>query len=151
MQRNPAGRATSTFLSPGDWSTKPNNLLDALRPPSRRPTASSPDAAAWTVLATAANGSGTPYPYLLARRYGNGMIVLGGDDIRLSPAKMLENFVWYQEHATKGERSEARHLSPFALRKLRSYSHKFSHVACITTRVGGPWECLWLWASLTPV
>jgi hypothetical protein len=36
--------------------------------------------------------------YLLARRYGKGMIVLGGDDIRLSPAKMLENLVWYHEH-----------------------------------------------------
>ena len=52
------------------------------------------DAAAWTVLATAPNGNGTSrIPYLLARPYGSGMIVLGGDDIRLSPAKMLENFV----------------------------------------------------------
>ena len=31
------------------------------------------------------------------------------------------------------------------------HSHKFSHVACITTRVGGPWESLRLWEELTPV
>ena len=105
MQRNPARRRTSTFLAPGDWSTKPNNLLGVLT------TAITPaygfvptDAAAWTVLASAANGNGTPYPYLLARRYGNGMLVLGGDDIRLSPAKMLENFVWYHEHTKTKDR-----------------------------------------------
>ena len=32
------------------------------------------------------------------------MIVLGGDDIRLSPAKMLENFVWYHEHTKTKDR-----------------------------------------------
>lgn len=93
-----AGRV-STFLAPGDWGTKPNNLIGRLR------TAITPaygfvpaDSEAWTVLATAASEN-TTYPYLLVRRYGKGTIVLGGDDIRLSPAKMLENFIWYHEHA----------------------------------------------------
>ena len=61
------------------------------------------DVEAWTVLATASNGSDTAYPYLLARRYGKGMIVLGGDDIRLSPARILENFVRYHEQTKRQE------------------------------------------------
>ena len=35
------------------------------------------------------------------------MIILGGDDIRLSPAKMLENFVWYHgQMKTKHEENQ---------------------------------------------
>jgi hypothetical protein len=71
----PLAARTSTLIAPGDWSTKPHNLLGTLK------TAITPaygfvpaDAAGWTVLATAPNGSRTPYPYLLARRYGKGMI-----------------------------------------------------------------------------
>lgn len=94
----PLAARTSTFIAPGDWSTQPHNLHRALK------TAITPaygfvpaDADGWTVLATAPNGSGIPYPYLLTRRYGKGMIVLGGDDVRLSPAKMLDNFMAYRD------------------------------------------------------
>ncbi|HPM80077.1 MAG TPA: DUF4838 domain-containing protein [Candidatus Anammoximicrobium sp.] len=100
--RIPLAARTTTFLAPGDWSTKPNNLLRALKSAITPAYGFVPaDSGAWTVLATAANGNDDPYPYLLARRYGQGMIVLGGDDIRLSPAKMLENFVEYHERMKK--------------------------------------------------
>ena len=93
-----AGRTTAS-IAPGDWSSKPHNLLRGLRNQITPAYGFVPaDAAAWTVLATAANGSDEPYPYLLTRRYGKGMIVLGGDDIRLSPAQMLENFFRDCEH-----------------------------------------------------
>lgn len=92
-----AGRTTA-WIAPGDWSSKPNNLLRGLKHQITPAYGFVPvDPGAWTVLATAANGSGEPYPYLLARRYGKGLIVLGGDDIRLSPSQMLENFVPYRE------------------------------------------------------
>ena len=88
-----AGRTTAS-IAPGDWSSQPHNLLRGLREQITPAYGFEPaDAGAWTVLATAANGSDQPYPYLLARRYGKGMIFLGGDDIRLAPVKMLENFV----------------------------------------------------------
>lgn len=94
----PLAARTSTFIAPGDWSTQPHNLHRALK------TAITPaygfvpaDADGWTVLATAPNGSGIPYPYLLTRRFDKGMIVLGGDDVRLSPAKMLDNFMAYRD------------------------------------------------------
>ena len=54
----PLAARTSTFIAPGDWSSKPNNLLGGLK------TAITPaygfvpaDAAAWTVLATAPSGN----------------------------------------------------------------------------------------------
>ena len=97
-----AGRTTAS-IAPGDWSSKPNNLLRGLREQITPAYGFVPaDAAAWTVLATAANGSDRPYPYLLARRYGKGMIILGGDDIRLAPVKMLENFVRLRDAAASG-------------------------------------------------
>lgn len=43
------------------------------------------------------NGSGILHPYLLAWRCGKGMIILGGDDVRLSPARMLENFMAHRD------------------------------------------------------
>lgn len=94
-----AGRI-STFIAPGDWSNKPHNLLGRLKTGITPAYGFVPaDAAAWTVLATAPSGSSSPFPYLLTRRYGKGMIVLGGDSIPISPAKMLENFVWHHEHS----------------------------------------------------
>lgn len=95
----PLAERTTAFIAPGDWSSKPNNLLSGLRGQITPAYGFAPaDADAWTVFATAPGGNGTSFPYLLARRYGQGMIVLGGDDIRLSPAQMLENFVWYHDH-----------------------------------------------------
>ena len=94
-----AGRTTAS-IAPGDWSSQPHNLLRGLREQITPAYGFEPaDADAWTVLATAANGSDRPYPYLLARRYGKGMIILGGDDIRLAPVKMLENFVRFRDAA----------------------------------------------------
>jgi hypothetical protein len=62
------------------------------------------DTNAWTVLATAANGPDLPpYPYLLARPYGKGLVVVGGDDIQVSPAALLENLsVWHQGGGANG-------------------------------------------------
>jgi hypothetical protein len=91
---------TTAFIASGDWSREPNDLLRSLKSRITPAYGFVPaDDKAWTVLATASNGSDSAYPYLLARRYGKGMIVLGGDDIRLSPARMLENFVLYHEQA----------------------------------------------------
>lgn len=98
--RVPLAGRTTAFLAPGEWSTRPNNLLDGLKGQITPAYGFIPaDAAGWTVLATAANGMARPYPYLLARRYGKGMIIVGGDDIRLPPAKMLANFLRYAETA----------------------------------------------------
>lgn len=96
--RIPLAARVSSFIAPGDWSTQPNNLLGALK------TAITPaygfepaDPAAWTVLATAPGGGDRPFPYLLARRYGQGLIVVGGDDIRIAPARLLENLLAAKE------------------------------------------------------
>ena len=52
------------------------------------------DTNAWTVLAIASNGGGqAPYPYLLARRYGRGLVVVGGDHIPAGVPEMLDNFL----------------------------------------------------------
>ena len=100
----PLAERTTTFIAPGDWCRKPNDLLGRLKSQITPAYGFVPEETeAWTVLATASNGSGTEYPYLLARRYGQGMIVLGGDDIRLSPARLLENLVRYQEQMKSPE------------------------------------------------
>ncbi|NLY99767.1 MAG: DUF4838 domain-containing protein [Pirellulaceae bacterium] len=94
----PLAARTTALIAPGDWSGKPHNLLAGLKTQITPAYGFVPDdASGWTVLATAPGGDGMTFPYLLARRYGKGMIVLGGDDIRLSPAKMLENFVRHRE------------------------------------------------------
>ena len=93
-----AGRRTET-LAEGDWSRKPNNLAARLKEGYSPCYGFQPaDTNAWTVLATAANGAGRPaYPYLLARRYGKGLVVVGGDDIPVSAASLLENFAAWHE------------------------------------------------------
>ncbi len=102
----PLAERTTAFIAPGDWSRKPNDLLRGLKSHITPAYGFLPaEPKAWTVLATAANGSGAPYPYLLARRYGKGMIVLGGDDIRLSPARMLENFIQHHEQTQSPQNS----------------------------------------------
>jgi len=90
-----AGRR-SQFIAPGDWASKPNDLLPRLK------TRITPwygfipeDAAAWTILATAPREGVEPFPYVLARPYGKGMIILCGDAIPIPAAKMLENFAAY--------------------------------------------------------
>ena len=98
-----AGRR-SVFLAPGDWSIKPNNLLRRLRTKITPAYGFVPDdPAAWTVLATAPRSTGDPYPYLLARSYGKGTVILCGDNIPISRAQMLENFVEYHEKRQKHE------------------------------------------------
>ena len=94
-----AGRTTA-FIAPGDWSSQPHNLLGDLRGHITPAYGFVPaDAAAWTVLAAAPTGSNSSFPYLLARRHGKGMLVLGGDSIPLPPARMLENLLYYHEHS----------------------------------------------------
>ena len=98
-----AGRRT-VFLAPGDWSSKPNNLLRRLRTKITPAYGFVPDdPAAWTVLATAPRSAGAPYPYLLTRPYGKGTVILCGDNIPISTVQMLENFVEYHEKRQKHE------------------------------------------------
>ncbi|MHB8900325.1 MAG: DUF4838 domain-containing protein [Thermoguttaceae bacterium] len=98
----PLAERVTASIAPGDWSSKPNDLVRGLRSQITPAYGFVPaDGAGWTVLATAPGGNGTTYPYLLARPYGRGLIVVGGDDIRLSPAKMLENFVLDRRQTTE--------------------------------------------------
>lgn len=97
-----AGRRSQS-IAPGDWSSKPNNLLPGLTDEITPAYGFVPeDAAAWTVLATAPLNDKESFPYLLARPYGKGMIILGGADIRLSVTHMLDNFVAYHQSLKKG-------------------------------------------------
>ena len=89
-----SGRKT-TFVAPGEWGVKP---FDVARSLSRGYTPAygfiPADTNAWTVLAIANNGGGqAPYPYLLARRYGRGLVVVGGDHIPAGVPEMLDNFL----------------------------------------------------------
>lgn len=96
-----AGRIAS-FIAPGDWGTTPHNLVPRLRGTITPAYGFVPaEHEGWTVLATAPSDT-QPYPFLLTRRYGQGMIVLAGDDLRVSPAELLENFAWQHEHASDG-------------------------------------------------
>lgn len=97
-----AGRRTET-LSAGGWCRKPNDLTNRLKEGYSPCYGFQPaDTNAWTVLATAANGPGRPaYPYLLARRYGKGLVVVGGDDIPVSVASLLENLAAWEEAGGK--------------------------------------------------
>jgi hypothetical protein len=102
-----AGRR-SQFIAPGDWSSKPNNLLTRLTggiTPAYGFIPENPDA--WTILATAPLNETESFPYILAKPYGKGMIILCGDRIPISSIKMLENFVQYhkerREHKKPGE------------------------------------------------
>jgi len=92
----PLAARTTASVADGDWCKKPNDLqghLKTLITPAYGFEPANPTG--WTVLATA-NGSKGPYPYLLARRYGKGMILLGGADNPLSRVKLLENMLKYQ-------------------------------------------------------
>jgi hypothetical protein len=92
-----AGRR-SQFIAPGDWSRKPNDLLPRLTSRITPAYGFVPEVpAAWTVLATAPRSGGEPFPYVLTRPYGEGMIVLCGDSIPIPSAKLLENFAAYHE------------------------------------------------------
>jgi hypothetical protein len=87
----------SRFIAPGDWSNKPNNLLPRLKHGITPAYGFVPeDPTVWTILATAPLNEKESFPYLLARPYGKGMIILCGDSIPLSAADMLENFVSYR-------------------------------------------------------
>ena len=96
----PLAERVTTSIAPGDWCRKPHDLLRALQGNITPAYGVIPaDAAGWTVLATAPAAGNTTFPYLLVRRYGKGMIIAGGDDIRVPPAKMLENFIQYHQEA----------------------------------------------------
>ena len=103
--RLPLAGRRSQFIAPGDWSHKPNNLLPRLK---RRITPAygfvPGTPSAWTVLATAPRSVGEPFPYILARPYGKGMIILCGDAIPIPAAKMLENLVAYHAQTKRTQR-----------------------------------------------
>ena len=94
----PLAERRTKYIAPGDWSTKPNNLLRLLK---SRITPSAgfvpDDAAAWTVMAAAPRDFNETFPYILARSYGKGMIFICSGAIAIPPADMLENFVAYHE------------------------------------------------------
>ena len=90
-----AGRRRQ-FIAPGDWSREPNDLLPRLTSRITPACGFVPEIpSAWTILATAPRSEGEPFPYVLSRPYGKGMIILCGDSIPIAPAKMLENFAAY--------------------------------------------------------
>ncbi len=89
-----SGRKT-THISPGEWGMKPYNISNALGQGYSPCYGFIPaDPSAWTVLAIGNNGDGrAPFPYLLVRRYGRGLVVLGGDAIPASAPEILENML----------------------------------------------------------
>ena len=89
-----SGRKT-TYVASGDWGVRPYNVARSLTLGYSPCYGHLPaDTNAWTVLAIGNNGGGqAPYPYLLARRHGRGLVVLGGADIPGSVPEMLENLV----------------------------------------------------------
>lgn len=89
-----SGRKT-TFVAPGEWGLKPYNIAKTLERGYSPCYGFIPaDPSAWTVLAIGNNGDGRdPFPYLLVRRYGRGLVVLGGDSIAASPPEILENML----------------------------------------------------------
>lgn len=94
-----SGRKT-TYVAPGDWGVRPYNVARSLTRGYSPCYGHLPaDTNAWTVLAIGNNGGGqAPYPYLLARRYGRGLVVLGGDSIPCGVPEMLDNLVRWNRH-----------------------------------------------------
>ena len=82
-------------MAPGDWTLKPFNLTRSLSRGYSPCYGNIPaDTNAWTVLAIGNNGDGqAPYPYLLARRYGRGLVVVGGDAMPVGVAELLDNLL----------------------------------------------------------
>ncbi len=93
-----SGRRTS-HIAPGDWSAKPHDIARSLSRGYSPAYGFVPsDTNAWTVLAVAANSEGnSPYPYLLARRYGRGLVALGGDRMPVDVPALLENLRSWNE------------------------------------------------------
>ena len=89
-----SGRRT-TSVAPGDWGLNPFNVTRSLSRGYSPCYGHIPaDTNAWTVLAIGNNGGGqAPYPYLLARRYGRGLVVVGGDAMPVGVAELLDNLL----------------------------------------------------------
>jgi len=97
-----AGRK-SQFLAPGEWSTTPFNILPRLKSRITPCYGFQPEKMeGWTVLATAPKSRTESFPYILVRKYGQGMIVVLGSEIPVSRVALLENFYHFfqQEKAT---------------------------------------------------
>lgn len=103
-----SGRRT-TYVAPGDWGMNPFNVARSLTRGYSPCYGHIPaDTNAWTVLAIGNNGGGqAPYPYLLARRYGRGLVVVGGDAIPVVVPELLDNLLLWnrrmQESLADGE------------------------------------------------
>jgi hypothetical protein len=98
-----SGRKT-TFVEPGKWSLQPYDVARSLARGYSACYGFIPaDTNAWTILAIGNNGGGRdPYPYLLARRYGRGLVVVGGDAIPAPVPQLLENLLrWNQQQQAK--------------------------------------------------
>ncbi|MCM8768316.1 MAG: DUF4838 domain-containing protein [Candidatus Omnitrophica bacterium] len=88
----PLAARKSVFIAPGDWTSKPFNILPSLKnrvtpaygfiPENRKE---------WVVLATAPRTETETFPYILLRKYGQGLIILLGSHIYVSPVQLLEN------------------------------------------------------------
>ena len=93
----PEAARRASFIAPGDWSIKPNDLLPALKSGVTPAYLFVPeDAGSWTILASAPKNGSESSPYLLVRPYGKGLIVLCADKIsRVSNTSLLENLAAY--------------------------------------------------------
>ncbi len=89
----------STHVAPGTWGTEPYNLANSLQRGyspcyGHFPTVED----GWQILALAPDGNERPpFPYLIMRRYGKGLIVAGGDAIPAALPHLLENLVHHHE------------------------------------------------------
>jgi hypothetical protein len=97
IENIPEAARRASFIAPGDWSGKPNNLLPALKSGITPANLFMPaDSNSWTILASAPRNGNESSPYLLVRPYGKGLIVLCPDGImRVSNASLLENLTAY--------------------------------------------------------
>jgi hypothetical protein len=103
IENIPEAARRASFIAPGDWSGKPNNLLPALKSGITPANLFMPaDSNPWTILASAPRNGNESSPYLLVRPYGKGLIVLCADGIhRVSNASLLENLTAYHQSLNK--------------------------------------------------
>lgn len=80
-------------VAPGDWGLVPHDLAAAMKSEITPAYGHRPESAKrWKVLATERAGNKPPLPYVMACPFGKGLVVLLGDDLRISPMKFVDNF-----------------------------------------------------------
>ncbi|NLF22904.1 MAG: DUF4838 domain-containing protein [Lentisphaerae bacterium] len=112
-----SGRRT-TWLAPGAWGRQPFDVARSLAHGYSPCYGFIPaDTNAWTILAVGNNGGGRPpYPYLLARRYGKGLVVVGGDAIPARVPELLDNLVHWNRRLRAALPDGELRLDPAAIK-----------------------------------